>query len=62
MAPAVLAEMGLDWDQMTVNTATPLPRRRLPRGVTALLWTLRVYVIVALPMIAYTFVHSLGQH
>ena len=38
----------------------PLPRRKLGRGTTALLVLLRVYVIVAVPIVGYAFFHALG--
>lgn len=41
-------------------TKRSLPRRRLGRGTTALLVLLRVYVIIAVPVVAYAFVHALG--
>ncbi len=37
-----------------------LPRRRLGRGTTALLVLLRVYVMLALPIVGYAFFHALG--
>jgi hypothetical protein len=49
----------LDPAQTTAATSVPLPRRRLGRGVTALLVVLRVYVLVALPIVGYAFVHAL---
>lgn len=39
----------------------PLPRRTLGPGVTALLWLLRIYVIVAVPLVIYAFVRALHQ-
>jgi hypothetical protein len=36
-----------------------LPRRRLGRGTLALLILLRVYVVIAIPIVAYAFVHAL---
>ena len=49
----------LDPAQTTAATAVPLPRRRLGRGVTALLVLLRLYVLVALPIVFYAFVQAL---
>ena len=37
----------------------PLPRRKLSRGVLALLILLRVYVIAAIPIVVYAFVRAL---
>lgn len=39
--------------------AGPLPRRRLGRGTLALLVLLRVYVIVAIPVVGFAFVRAL---
>ena len=36
-----------------------LPRRKLGRGTLALLLALRLYVIVAVPIVGYAFVHAL---
>ena len=36
-----------------------LPRRELGRGITALLLLLRVYVLIAVPVVGYAFVHAL---
>ncbi len=36
-----------------------LPRRHLGRGTLALLVLLRVYVLVAIPIVGYAFVHAL---
>ena len=35
------------------------PRRRLTRTARTLLLVLRVYVLVAVPLVAFTFFHSL---
>jgi hypothetical protein len=44
---------------LTAMTQNPLPRRQLGRGTLALLILLRVYVIVAIPIVGYAFVHAL---
>ncbi len=49
----------LDPAQLTAVTRCPLPRRRLGRGELGLLILLRVYVIVAIPIVGYAFVHAL---
>jgi hypothetical protein len=36
-----------------------LPRRRLGRGTLTLLILLRVYVIIAIPIVAYAFIHAM---
>jgi hypothetical protein len=41
-----------------MNDSSPQPRS-LSRTVRALLWVLRVYVIVAVPLVVFTFVHTL---
>jgi len=40
----------------------PLPRRQLGAGILSLLWILRVYVIIAVPLVIYAFVNALHQH
>jgi hypothetical protein len=49
----------LEPDQLVAATMRPLPRRKLGRGVLALLVVLRVYVVIAIPIVAYAFVHAL---
>ena len=49
----------LEPTQLAKARQQPLPRRRLTRGVTALLLLLRVYVVVAVPIVGYAFVHAL---
>ena len=49
----------LDADQLTAVSELPLPRRKLGRGTVALLILLRVYVIIAIPIVGYAFVHAL---
>jgi hypothetical protein len=41
-------------------TKRPYPRRVLSRGVLALLLALRVYVLIAIPIVAYAFIHALS--
>ncbi|HUZ63948.1 MAG TPA: hypothetical protein VMU82_09595 [Acetobacteraceae bacterium] len=36
-----------------------LPRRKLGRGVVLLLSLLRVYVLIAVPLVIYAFIHAL---
>jgi hypothetical protein len=40
-------------------TGTRLPRRKLGRGTLALLILLRVYVLLAIPVVAYAFIQAL---
>ncbi|HLJ83946.1 MAG TPA: hypothetical protein VKT51_07250 [Candidatus Eremiobacteraceae bacterium] len=37
----------------------PYPRRRLGPGTIALLWVLRLYVLVAVPLVVYAFFRAL---
>jgi hypothetical protein len=39
-----------------------LPRRKLSRATLALLILLRIYVILAIPVVAYAFVRALSAH
>ena len=55
--PADLA--ALEPDQLSVATRTPLPRRELGGVVVALLVILRMYVLLAIPLVAYAFVRAL---
>jgi hypothetical protein len=49
----------LEPDQLAAATIRPLPRRNLGRGALALLILLRVYIVIAIPIVAYAFVHAL---
>ncbi|HQT63194.1 MAG: hypothetical protein B7Z75_12035 [Acidocella sp. 20-57-95] len=51
----------LEEAQMSHAKHTPLPRRHLSKTVQALLIALRVYVLLALPVVAYAFIHALRQ-
>jgi len=50
----------LEPGQLSADTRKPLPRRKLSRGVVALLVLLRIYVLIAVPLVVYAFVHALG--
>ena len=50
---------GLDPGQLRAAVAPPLPRRALGRGTLVLLVLLRAYVVVAVPLVGYAFVHAL---
>jgi hypothetical protein len=39
----------------------PLPRRQLGPGILLLLWILRIYVMIAVPLVVYAFVTALRQ-
>ena len=56
-APALIS--ALEPDQLVAATTRPLPRRKLSRGVLALLILLRVYIVIAIPIVAYAFIHAL---
>jgi hypothetical protein len=55
--PADLA--ALEPSQLTSARRAPFPRRKLTRGVLALLVALRIYVLLAIPLVAYAFLHAL---
>jgi hypothetical protein len=55
--PALIS--ALEPDQFVAATMRPLPRRKLSRGVLALLILLRVYIVIAIPIVGYAFVHAL---
>jgi len=41
-------------------TKPPLPRAQLSRTTLTLLIALRIYVLLAVPLVGYAFVHALG--
>ena len=49
----------LEPDQLVAATMRPLPRRKLSRGVLAMLIVLRVFILIAIPIVVYAFVHAL---
>jgi hypothetical protein len=49
----------LEPGQLTNATQTPLPRRALGRGTITLLILLRVYVVIAVPIVGYAFIRAL---
>jgi hypothetical protein len=55
--PALIS--ALEPDQLVAATSRPLPRRKLTKGVLALLVGLRVFIIIAIPIVIYAFVHAL---
>ena len=55
--PEALA--ALEPGQYAAAKQAPLPRRQLGRGVLALLALLRVYVLIAIAIVAYAFIHAL---
>ncbi len=50
----------LETTQFDAASRTKLPRRVLGRGTLALLILLRIYVILAVPIVAYAFIHAIG--
>jgi len=55
--PALLS--ALEPDQLVAATMRPYPRRKLTPGVLALLIALRVFIIIAIPIVIYAFVRAL---
>jgi hypothetical protein len=49
----------LEPEQRTSALHAPLPRKRLGPGTLALLWMLRIYVLIAVPLVVYAFVRTL---
>jgi hypothetical protein len=49
----------LEPSQLSAATEHPLQRRKLGRGTVALLILLRVYVVIAIPIVCYAFVHAI---
>ncbi len=52
----------LEPGQLCAETGKRLPRRRLGHFTVLLLIVLRIYVILALPIVAYAFIHALHAH
>ena len=48
----------LEHDQLTSSTRQSLPRRALGPGTLVLLILLRIYVVVAIPIVVYAFVQA----
>ncbi|HME80648.1 MAG TPA: hypothetical protein VKF82_01080 [Candidatus Eremiobacteraceae bacterium] len=42
-----------------MNGTPRFGRRKLSPGITALLWVLRIYVLIAVPLVVYAFVKAL---
>ncbi|HEY5094710.1 MAG TPA: hypothetical protein VII69_06335 [Candidatus Eremiobacteraceae bacterium] len=58
-APTVPApDESVEWSR---RLREPLPRRTLSPGILALLWILRIYVMIAVPLVIYAFVTALQQ-
>jgi hypothetical protein len=54
----------LEAEQLSHAKQTSLPRRKFGKGLLALLILLRLYVFLAIPLVAYAFAHALtfAQH
>ncbi|MGH7706902.1 MAG: hypothetical protein ACREM6_03065 [Vulcanimicrobiaceae bacterium] len=50
----------LEPEQRTTATRPPLPRRTLDSRTVVLLTVLRVYVLVAIPLVVYAFIRALN--
>jgi hypothetical protein len=50
----------LEHAQLAETVQQKLPRRKLSRGVLTLLVLLRVYVVIAIPIVGYAFVHAIN--
>jgi hypothetical protein len=46
---------------MSDQNPSPLPRRKLSPGLVVLLWALRLYVVLAVPLVVYAFIKALQQ-
>ncbi len=55
--PALVS--ALEPDQLVAATKLPYPRRKLTKEILALLVVLRVFILVAIPIVVYAFVHAL---
>lgn len=43
------------------GSLAPLPRARLSRMAVTLLYLLRIYVLIAIPIVVYAFIRALHQ-
>ena len=59
MAPDPVLISALEPDQLSAATMRPFPRRKFGKGTLSLMIMLRVYVAIAIPIVAYAFVHAL---
>jgi|GEM_PF-2621247 len=54
------ADVGLqEAHDHALQSCSPLPRRKLSFGILVLLWLLRIYVVLAVPLVVYSFFRSL---
>jgi hypothetical protein len=52
----------LEPTQLSAATRQALARRKLGKGTMALLILLRVYVFIAIPIVAYAFIRAMQGH
>jgi hypothetical protein len=52
----------LEPTQLSAATRQALARRKLDKGTMALLILLRVYVFIAIPIVAYAFIRAMQGH
>jgi hypothetical protein len=48
-------------DAWSHRLSEPLPRRKLGPGILTVLWILRVYVMIAVPLVIYAFFNAIQQ-
>lgn len=51
----------LEPEQLSHFKQQNLPRRNIGKGVLTLLILLRLYVFLAIPLVAYAFIHALNH-
>ena len=56
-----LLAMGLEPQQLSALTRRPLPRRRLDRATIVVMTILRVYVVIAVPLVIVAILRSFGR-
>jgi hypothetical protein len=49
----------LEPEQLSAAVMRPYPRRKLSGGVLALLVGLRIFILLAIPVVIYAFIHAL---
>ena len=58
MAPEQLTAMGLEWGQLT-SMQRPFGPRMLGRSTRIAIVALRIYAIVAIPLVVFAFLRSM---
>ncbi len=51
----------LEPEQTAQQRYAPFPRRQWGQGVRLLLWALRIYVLLAVPLVIYAFVRAAAR-